>query len=58
MAFELDLIWLDLNNKVIRVDLGVAPMRLRSCLRAVKVIEVPAGCSADLLAVLRGAVFP
>jgi len=45
MAFELDLIWLDSTGTVVRVDLGVPPMRIRTCLRAVQVIETPAGCS-------------
>ena len=58
MAFDLDLIWLDSTGTVVRVDLSAPPVRIRTCLRAVHVIETPAGCSAAVLAVLPGAVFP
>lgn len=43
MRFALDLLWLDANGRIVRVDEGVAPRRLRTCLRARAVVEVPAG---------------
>jgi uncharacterized membrane protein (UPF0127 family) len=46
MRFALDLIWLDGDGEVVRVDADVAPRRFRTCLRARSVLEVRAG-SAD-----------
>lgn len=43
MRFPLDLIWLDRAGRVARVDLAVGPWRLRSCRRAVAVLELPSG---------------
>lgn len=43
MRFALDLVWLDKDRRVVRVDTGVAPRRMRTCLRARSVIEVAAG---------------
>lgn len=43
MAFRLDLIWLDPDGDVVRVDLGVPPCRVRTCLAARSVIELPSG---------------
>jgi uncharacterized membrane protein (UPF0127 family) len=43
MRFPLDLVWLDRAGRVVRVDLAVGPWRLRSCRRAVEVLELPAG---------------
>jgi uncharacterized membrane protein (UPF0127 family) len=43
MRFALDLVWLDRGGGVVRVDRGVAPRRLRTCLRARSVIEAAAG---------------
>lgn len=43
MRFPLDLVWLDRGGRVVRVDLAVAPWRLRSCRRAAAVLELPAG---------------
>lgn len=50
MRFALDLVWLDAESRVVRVDRGVGPARLRSC-RAAKggVVEVPAGAIPALL---------
>ena len=42
MRYPLDLLWLDARGRVVRVDLGVAPRRLRACRAARAVIEVPA----------------
>lgn len=52
MRFALDLVWLDGDGRVVRVDVGVAPRRLRTCLRARGVIETCAGqgeAAADVL---------
>jgi len=43
MRFPLDLVWLDRAGRAVRVDLAVGPWRLRSCLRARAVLELPAG---------------
>jgi hypothetical protein len=43
MRFALDLFWLDEWGRVLRVDSGVAPGRIRSCGAAVAVLEVPHG---------------
>jgi uncharacterized membrane protein (UPF0127 family) len=40
MRFPLDLIWLDGRGRVVRVDLGVPPRRLRSCFHARAVLEL------------------
>ncbi len=42
MRYELDLVWLDGEGAVVRVDRGVPPRRVRTCLRARSVLEVPA----------------
>jgi uncharacterized membrane protein (UPF0127 family) len=39
MRFALDLVWLDRDGRVARVDHAVAPNRLRTCLRARSVLE-------------------
>lgn len=49
MRFPLDLIWLDCDDVVVRVDHDVPPRRQRTCWRSRSVIEVPAG-QADRLA--------
>jgi len=43
MRFALDLLWLDARGEPVRLDLAVAPHRLRSCGRARAVIECNAG---------------
>ena len=43
MRFALDLIWLDADDRVIRIDRDVPPNRLRSCRRARSVVELTAG---------------
>ena len=43
MRFALDLVWLDGDGSVVRLDRGVGPRRVRTCLRARSVIEVAAG---------------
>ena len=42
MRFALDLVWLDASARVVRVDHGVPPRRMRTCLRARSVLELPA----------------
>ncbi len=43
MRFALDLVWLRDDGRVVRVDRGVPPRRLRTCLRAQAVLECRAG---------------
>jgi len=52
MRFALDLVWLDRRGEVVRVDRGVPPRRVRSCLRARSVVEVGAGRADAYLAAL------
>jgi hypothetical protein len=39
MRFPLDLVWLDRGGRPVRVDEAVPPWRVRSCRRAVAVLE-------------------
>lgn len=41
MRFPLNLVWLDDNHAVVRVDRAVPPFRLRSCRTARSVLERP-----------------
>jgi uncharacterized membrane protein (UPF0127 family) len=50
MRFPLDLIWLDKQGRVVRVDHGVPPLRMKSCLRASSVVEAGAGTGDAFLA--------
>ncbi len=43
MRFAIDLIWLDRDDRVVRIDHGVAPRRFRTCWTARSVLEVRAG---------------
>ena len=52
MRFALDLVWLDRRGEVVRVDRGVPPRRVRTCLRARSVVEVGAGRADAHLAAL------
>ncbi len=49
MRFSLDLLWLDGEDRVVRVDYDVPPLRLRTCSKARAVVEVKAGEGRDLL---------
>ena len=49
MRFGLDLVWLDGDGRVVRVDRAVAPWRVRTCRRARSVLEVRAGGAERLL---------
>jgi uncharacterized membrane protein (UPF0127 family) len=40
MRFPLDLVWLDGSRRVVRVDRGVPPWRVRSCRQARSVLEL------------------
>ena len=50
MRYALDLVWLDADRRVLRVDRAVPPRRVRGCRRACSVVEVPAGGADALLA--------
>ena len=41
MRFALDLVWLDAEGRVMRVDRGVRPRRVVRCRKAAAVVEVP-----------------
>jgi uncharacterized protein len=43
MRFALDLVWLDRERRVVRVDHAVPPWRVRSCRRASSVLEMRSG---------------
>lgn len=48
MRFALDLVWLDDDGRVVRVDRAVPPRRLRGCRRARAVLETAPGAAAGL----------
>lgn len=43
MRFPLDLVWIGDDGRAVRVDLCVAPCRVRACPAAAAVLELPAG---------------
>ena len=43
MRFPLDLVWLDADGRVVRLDRDVGRRRVRTCLRAAGVVEAAAG---------------
>ena len=45
MRFALDLVWLDADRRVVRVDRVVPPWRVRSCRAARSVLELRASAS-------------
>jgi len=49
MRFPLDLVWLDREGAVVRVDHGVPARRVRTCMRARSVVELNAGVSDAFL---------
>ena len=54
MRFALDLVWVDAEGGVVRIDAAVPPRRSRSCRRAAAVVETRSGHGprfADALAV-------
>jgi uncharacterized membrane protein (UPF0127 family) len=46
MRFALDLVWLDGDSRIVRVDRGVRPWRVRGCRAARAVVELPARSDA------------
>lgn len=50
MRFPLDLVWLDGEGAVVRVDRAVPPRRMKACLRARSVLECDAGAADGFLA--------
>jgi uncharacterized membrane protein (UPF0127 family) len=50
MRFALDLVWLDAAGRVLAIDEGVRPWRVRVCRDAVAVVEVAAGNSGRIRA--------
>ena len=47
MRFALDLVWLDAEGRVVRLDENVGRLKARTCLRARSVIETVAGEGAS-----------
>jgi uncharacterized membrane protein (UPF0127 family) len=47
MRFALDLVWLDREGRVVRVDRGVPPWRMRGCRAADTVVELPAATVSE-----------
>ena len=45
MRFALDLVWVDAFGRLVRVDRGVRPWRIRSCRAAAAVVELPSPAS-------------
>ena len=54
MRFALDLLWLDRDGRVLRVDNTVPPWRQRLCLRARSVVEIVAGGAGTWAVALGG----
>jgi uncharacterized membrane protein (UPF0127 family) len=46
MRFALDLVWLDGEGRVVRIDRDVRPWRVRSCRAARAVVELPSTVDA------------
>jgi len=49
MRYALDLIWIDADRRVVRIDRDVPRRRMRSCRKARSVVEVAAGGADELL---------
>jgi uncharacterized membrane protein (UPF0127 family) len=59
MRFALDLLWLDGEGGLVRLDRDVGPRRVRTCLRARAVVEAAAGEGEHVAAALQaGAATP
>lgn len=50
MRFTIDLVWLDRDDLVVRVDRDARPRRLRTCLGARTVLETRAGAGEGFAA--------
>jgi len=48
MRFAIDVVFLDEDDRVLRIDPDVGPWRLKACRRARSVLELAAGASAGL----------
>ena len=46
MRFALDLVWLDADGRIVRVDRAVRPVRVRACRGACAVVELPSAPDA------------
>jgi uncharacterized membrane protein (UPF0127 family) len=46
MRFALDLVWLDGEGRVVRIDRDVRPWRVRGCRAARTVVELPSAVDA------------
>lgn len=55
MRFALDLLWLDADGALVRLDRDVGARRLRTCLAARAVVEAAAGDGERFAAALRSA---
>ena len=58
MRFALDLVWLDADGAVVRLDRGVGPRRVRTCRAARRVVETAAGEGERFAAALGSAARP
>ena len=58
MRFALDLVWVDAEGAVVRVDRAVGPRRVRTCVAARGVIETAAGDGERYAAALGSAARP
>ena len=58
MRFALDLVWLDADGAVVRLDRAVGPRRMRTCLAARGVVETAAGEGERFAAALAAAGWP
>jgi uncharacterized membrane protein (UPF0127 family) len=54
MRFALDLVWLGRDGRVLRVDRGIGPGRMKLCVRARSVVETAAGGGDAFAAALDG----
>ena len=54
MRFALDLVWLDADGRVVRIDEDVRPRRIVGCRTAAAVLETRSGRGADFAGVLPG----
>ena len=48
MRFAIDVVFLDADERVLRIDANVGPWRLKACRGARSVLELAAGASAGL----------
>lgn len=58
MRCALDLLWLDRDGRVVRVDLAVPPRRVRGCRAAAAVVELPAGAAQAWIGDASGSASP